>query len=123
MSFGYLLFFLIYLSYCNILLRVASLILVSQFFNHFCIPFNLYSFINLLQSGNWQSAGIEFPPRDVNSVPLFTPPQTQPVVPPELAYDDAAIQASLQSDASDLRYCLKNIRRPIFLASLFIHCS
>jgi len=48
------------------------------------------------------SAGIEFPPQDVNSVPLFTPPQTQPVVPPELAYDDAAIQASLQSDASDL---------------------
>ncbi|PRQ24953.1 putative target of Myb protein [Rosa chinensis] len=49
-----------------------------------------------------RSAGVEFPPREENSVPLFTPPQTQPVVPPVTSYDDAAIQASLQSDASDL---------------------
>lgn len=46
--------------------------------------------------------GVEFPPRGMNSVPLFTPPQTQPIVPPPLAYEDAAIQASLQSDASAL---------------------
>ncbi|KAJ0085637.1 hypothetical protein Patl1_08202 [Pistacia atlantica] len=48
-----------------------------------------------------RSAGVEFPPRAENSVPFFTPPQTQPVVNPT-SYDDAAIQASLQSDASGL---------------------
>ncbi|KAB2603669.1 target of Myb protein 1-like [Pyrus ussuriensis x Pyrus communis] len=49
-----------------------------------------------------RSAGVEFPPREENSVPIFTPPQTQPVVSPVTSYDDAAIQASLQSDASGL---------------------
>ncbi|GMY06590.1 TOM1-like protein 4 [Fagus crenata] len=49
-----------------------------------------------------RSAGVEFPPREENSVPFFTPPQTQPVVHHESAYEDAAIQASLQSDASGL---------------------
>ncbi|KAF5749082.1 putative protein transporter [Tripterygium wilfordii] len=50
-----------------------------------------------------RSAGVEFPPRAENSVPLFTPPQTQPIVDPTSTYEDAAIQASLQSaDASSL---------------------
>lgn len=49
-----------------------------------------------------RSAGVEFPPREENSVPFFTPPQTQPIVHPTSGFDDAAIQASLQSDASDL---------------------
>ncbi|XVE95581.1 hypothetical protein REPUB_Repub02eG0111000 [Reevesia pubescens] len=50
-----------------------------------------------------RAAGVEFPPREENSVPLFTPPQTHPVThPPATAYDDAAIEASLQSDASGL---------------------
>lgn len=49
-----------------------------------------------------RSAGVEFPPRVENSVPFFTPPQTQPIVEPTSAFDDAAIQASLQSDASGL---------------------
>ncbi|KAG8633228.1 TOM1-like protein 3 [Manihot esculenta] len=49
-----------------------------------------------------RAAGVEFPPRAENSVPLFTPPQTQPIAHAPSAYEDAAIQASLQSDASGL---------------------
>ncbi|KAF2291270.1 hypothetical protein GH714_022022 [Hevea brasiliensis] len=49
-----------------------------------------------------KAAGVEFPPRAENSVPLFTPPQTQPIVDAPSAYEDVAIQASLQSDASGL---------------------
>lgn len=49
-----------------------------------------------------RAAGVEFPPRAENSVPLFTPPQTQPIVHAPSAYEDAAIQASLESDASGL---------------------
>ena len=56
-----------------------------------------------------KSVGVEFLPREKNNVPFFTPPQTQPVVHPTATFDDAAIQASLQSDASDLRYHFKNI--------------
>lgn len=48
------------------------------------------------------TAGVGFPPREENTVPLFTPPQTQPlrqphVYPPGQSYEDVAIQASLQS--------------------------
>ncbi|KAL2454354.1 Target of Myb protein 1 [Abeliophyllum distichum] len=49
-----------------------------------------------------KSAGVEFPPREVNSVPLFTPPQTHPLEYSASAYEEAAVQASLQSDASGL---------------------
>ncbi|XP_073043704.1 TOM1-like protein 3 [Primulina eburnea] len=48
-----------------------------------------------------KSAGVEFPPRGENSVPLFTPPQTHPVVHPTV-YEEAVVQASLESDASGL---------------------
>ena len=59
-----------------------------------------------------QAAGVDFPPREENSVPLFTPPQTQPLrhphlyPPPGQSYEDAAIEASLQSAPSvpALRY-------------------
>jgi hypothetical protein len=52
-----------------------------------------------------RSAGVDFPPREEDLVPLFTPPQTQPLrhphlyPPPGQSYEDAAIQASLQSSA------------------------
>ncbi|KZV17358.1 hypothetical protein F511_22033 [Dorcoceras hygrometricum] len=48
-----------------------------------------------------KTAGVEFPPRGENSVPLFTPPQTHPVVHPTV-YEEAVVQASLESDASGL---------------------
>ncbi|XP_076891226.1 TOM1-like protein 3 [Bidens hawaiensis] len=49
-----------------------------------------------------KSAGIDFPPKEENSVPLFTPPQTHPVVQPTSPYEEAAIQASLQTAAAGL---------------------
>ncbi|XP_047981214.1 TOM1-like protein 4 [Salvia hispanica] len=49
-----------------------------------------------------KSAGVDFPPREENSVPLFTPPQTHPIVQPTSPYEEAAVQASLESDASGL---------------------
>ncbi|KAJ1376605.1 VHS domain [Sesbania bispinosa] len=49
-----------------------------------------------------KSAGVEFPPRNESSVPFFTPPQTQPIHHSAAEFDDAAIQASLQSDESGL---------------------
>lgn len=50
-----------------------------------------------------RAAGIEFPPRTESSAPLFTPPQTHPIVlePIDTTYD-SALQASLQSDVSAL---------------------
>ncbi|KAL3840058.1 hypothetical protein ACJIZ3_024649 [Penstemon smallii] len=49
-----------------------------------------------------KSAGVEFPPREEDSVPLFTPPQTHPIVHTNSPFEEAAIQASLESDASGL---------------------
>ncbi|KAF4387196.1 hypothetical protein F8388_008830 [Cannabis sativa] len=57
-----------------------------------------------------KAAGVEFPPREESSVPFFTPPQTQPIISPASVYDDDAIEASLQSDASDLRPSLLEIK-------------
>lgn len=117
MSFGWLPEFLIYF-----LLETQYTLGCCFDLRHFFfgLSFNMYSFFNLLQFGNWQSAGVEFPPREENSVPLFTPPQTQPIVHHASAFDDAAIHASLQSDASGLRYYLSNIPRPISSASFYL---
>ncbi|KAH0684766.1 hypothetical protein KY290_023475 [Solanum tuberosum] len=49
-----------------------------------------------------KAAGVEFPPREENSVPLFTPPQTHPIVHMPSAYEEAAVEASLESDPSGL---------------------
>ncbi|KAL8167591.1 hypothetical protein V2J09_009090 [Rumex salicifolius] len=49
-----------------------------------------------------RSAGVVFPPRDVNSVLLFTPPQTHSIDTFPTDEEAAAIQASLQSDPSEL---------------------
>ncbi|PWA43150.1 target of Myb protein 1 [Artemisia annua] len=52
------------------------------------------------------AARVEFPPREESSVPLFTPPQTHPIVHPTDAYEEAAVHASLETDASGLGYYL-----------------
>ncbi|XP_072970709.1 TOM1-like protein 3 [Typha angustifolia] len=51
-----------------------------------------------------RAAGVEFPPRTDDTVPLFTPPQTHPVghQSAELTYEDAALETSLQSDVNAL---------------------
>ncbi|KAF3773595.1 TOM1-like protein 1 [Nymphaea thermarum] len=54
-----------------------------------------------------KNAGIDFPPRVENVVPLFTPPQSQPVVPTSShvsRYEESTVMTSMPSDASDLRY-------------------
>ena len=70
---------------------------------HHCFGIRVLSF--LVVFGLSQNAGVEFPPREENSVPFFTPPQTQPILnQPAATYEDAAIHASLESDVSGLRY-------------------
>ncbi|KAL6984337.1 hypothetical protein U1Q18_017715, partial [Sarracenia purpurea var. burkii] len=49
-----------------------------------------------------KAAGVDFPPKEENSVPLFTPSQTRPISYPASVYEEAAVQTSLQSDASGL---------------------
>ncbi|KAI8531419.1 hypothetical protein RHMOL_Rhmol11G0135300 [Rhododendron molle] len=49
-----------------------------------------------------KAAGVEFPPREENIVPLFTPPQTQPISYPAAEDEALAVQASLQSDNSEM---------------------
>ncbi|PIA28497.1 hypothetical protein AQUCO_06900043v1 [Aquilegia coerulea] len=47
--------------------------------------------------------GVEYPPRAENSVPLFTPPQTQPIVHPASTFEVDAVEASLRNDDSGIR--------------------
>ncbi|RZC94489.1 hypothetical protein C5167_026219 [Papaver somniferum] len=49
-----------------------------------------------------KSAGVDFPPREEYSVPLFTPPPTQPIIHSTPTYNDPVVDASLPTDASGL---------------------
>lgn len=56
------------------LLRLAVLIVLDG---------SLSSYIYIFFMDFWQKIGVEFPQRDgEHSVPIFTPPQSQPIVPP-----------------------------------------
>ncbi|KAK6939961.1 GAT domain, partial [Dillenia turbinata] len=48
-----------------------------------------------------KAAGVEFPPREENSVPLFTPPQSHPIVHSAPVYEDPTL-SPLPTDASGL---------------------
>jgi hypothetical protein len=67
-----------------------------------------------------RSAGVEFPPREENSVPLFTPPQTVPIVHPEAAYEEAAVQASLQSTEHSAPLSLSEIQSAEGLSDILL---
>ena len=57
-----------------------------------------------------QNAGFRFPPREENVEQFFSSPQIQPVIEHLVsANDDLAAQASLQSDASGLRYSVNSV--------------
>jgi hypothetical protein len=53
----------------------------------------------------YQAAGVDFPPRTENAVPLFTPPQSVPLqhAPVHISHEEAAIQASLESNPVPMR--------------------
>ena len=53
---------------------------------------------------NMQSDGVEFPPREETSLTLFDPPQTHTIAETTFPYEDTDIEATLESDASGLRY-------------------
>ncbi|KAK9757482.1 hypothetical protein RND81_01G165100 [Saponaria officinalis] len=65
-----------------------------------------------------KSAGVNFPPREENSVPLFTPPQTQPITHSTPAFEDVTIEASLESDPSGLS--LEEIKNAKGLADILM---
>lgn len=64
---------------------------------------------------------MEFPPREENIVPLFTPPQTQPISYPAAEDEALAVQASLQSDNSEMRYCVNRTSHSIGFLSCKLH--
>ncbi|KAG6422767.1 hypothetical protein SASPL_113148 [Salvia splendens] len=49
-----------------------------------------------------KSDGVEFPPREETSLTLFDPPQTHTIAETTFPYEDADIEATLESDASGL---------------------
>lgn len=71
-----------------------------------------------------RAAGVEFPPREDNSVAIFTP-QTQPTSFPSAAYphseyEEAAVEASLNSDAAAAELSLSEIQNAEELTDVFM---
>lgn len=70
-----------------------------------------------------QSAGVVFPPREENSSTLFTSPHTHPISQTTFPYEDVGIDATLESDASGLRYTLLYLLASCTYLCIMLRCQ